>query len=243
VAHHARGAVLLTSLALAWVPQTLRAQADPLILDNFTTGKGKLDATSGSYGTHPTVTLKGSEIYGGARELGIWFSSNEFGQTVQAQVLPQPKSSTTPSALITSAGFNALPAIQLTYEGLTPLSLNLNMAPYNRFQLTFAGLTAQVDFVVEVWDDTGNYSEIACDIGPFKSSTAYTDQVTTVDFPTASFGPTLVGPVDWSHIQAVLFEWQIANNYGMGNSAITNFSALTSLDPPGNFTCPPGGSN
>jgi hypothetical protein len=235
-------AFALAVIAVALISQTMQAQTSQPkngLIDNFTTGgtgSSPLRATSGSYTDHPSVALDGAEIFGGSRYVGIWFGSNEFVQTVQMQVTPRSEASGIPSAMIVSAGFDTYSAVELIYPATG--SLNLNMTSpidYNRFRLTFAGLAEPVDFAFDVWDITGNYSEVSCEIGPF-GMPGYS-LATTVDIPTASFGPTVAGRVNWSNITAVLLEWGASESYGMGSFAITEFSALTSSAPAGTVTC------
>jgi hypothetical protein len=87
---------------MALMPRTMQAQTSQPkdgVIDNFTTGgtgSKPLKATSGTYGDHPSVVLDGKEIFGGSRYMGIYFGANEFVQTVQMQVTPQPKGSAPP---------------------------------------------------------------------------------------------------------------------------------------------------
>jgi hypothetical protein len=131
-----RGAGLLAAAAMAWMPQTTRAQ--DLTLDDFSTGPGKLEATSGSH----TVSQTGTGIVGGTRNISLVYGKkdkSEFGQESTLQVRPST-SKNVPSALIWSNGFDATPGIELEYFGLnqdTPL--NLNLTNYDRFRVGFQG--------------------------------------------------------------------------------------------------------
>jgi hypothetical protein len=90
-------ACLLAVVAAAWMPQTMRAQegSNPWVLDNFKTGGGKLQATSGTH----SVIQNGSGIIGGARSLTLVFGPNadEFGQPSTVQVPAQRRSEGGPS--------------------------------------------------------------------------------------------------------------------------------------------------
>jgi len=237
-AHLATGASLLAVAAMTLIPQTMRAQVDPLVIDNFATGPVKAEATSGV----KYLSQTGTGIAGGTRNINLVFgtgkTTNEFAQPVQVQVRPQPKDSGTPSALIVSGGFGAFAVVELYYEGPATRSFNLNLAPYSRIRVTFAGLVAPQDFAVEVWDNTHNYSEVACNIGPFaQSGPVGTFTITTVDIPEENFGPTVAGPVDWSGIEVIYLQWEQANYSGLNSFAITEVSALMASDPVGTLTC------
>jgi len=230
---------MITAVAIALLPQAMRAQVDPLTLDDFSTGAGKASATSGT----KTVTMTGSGIYGGTRAVSVVFGkgskANAFGQPAQAQVRPEATGGATPSALVVSEGYDVDAVIQVAYEGAANESLNLDMAPYNRFRVTYAGVTQQLDFVFEVIDNSGNYSEVGCDVGPYAPSLSASG-FTTVDIPTASFGPTLSGPVNWNKVESILLQWESANSYGVDNFAVTGLSALTPADTSApTVVCPP----
>jgi hypothetical protein len=128
VAHLAHGAGLLAVVAMAWMPQTMRAQegSDPWVFDDFSTAGGKLEATSGPHSVNQTS----SEIIGGTRSISLNYTASDpskFGQESTLQVRPSSKKQV-PSALIWSNGFDATPLIDLQYFGLdadTPLNLNL----------------------------------------------------------------------------------------------------------------------
>jgi hypothetical protein len=237
VVHLATGAGLLAAVAMALIPQTMRAQVDPLVIDNFKTGGFKAESTTGT----KYYTQTGTGIYGGTRNINLVMgSSDAFAQPVQVQVRPQPKSSATPSAFIVSGGFGAFAEVDLYYEA-TGESLNLNLAPYNRIRVTFAGLTSPQAFFVNVYDNTGNYSEVECNIGPFaQNGPVGTFTTTTVDIPEENFGPTSAGPVNWGDIEAIVLEWAQAGSadyYGVGSFAVKEVSALMASDPVGTVTC------
>jgi len=236
-AHLARGAGLLAAVAIAWMPQTMRAQKDPLVIDNFQTGGGGAEATSGV----KYLTQTGTGIYGGTRNINLEVSTgagNLFAQPAQVQVRPQPNTSAAPSAFIVNAGFDVFTYIQLYYEGATTESLNLNLADYNRIRLTFAGLIKGQDFNIEVYDNTGSWSLVSCGIGPFTQTGVGTITLSTVDIPKENFGPTAAGnPLDWSNIELIDLIWEAGNVYGTNNFAITEVSAIMATDPVGTVTC------
>jgi hypothetical protein len=227
VADLALSAGLLALMAMVLTPLTMRAQVDPLTLDNFSTGPGKVDATSGTR----TVRMNGSGIYGGSRAFSILLNkgSNEFAQTAQAQVRTQLTDSATPSAMLVSEGYGVNGTIQLEYEGPTSESLNLDMVPYNRFRVTYAGVAELLTLEFLVIDNTAQYSNVFCAVGPYAPSLS-SSGFTTVDILTASFPPTHAGPVNWGNIELVELQWTPANSYGVNNFAVTDISALTSSD-------------
>jgi hypothetical protein len=62
--------------------------------------------------------------------------------------------------MIVSAGYNAYPAVVLTYGQTANLNLNMTSpVDYDRFRLAFAGLPEPVQFVVEVTDNTNYYAD------------------------------------------------------------------------------------
>jgi len=243
VAHLARGASLLAVTAMALVPQTMRAQKDPLVLDDFSTGKGKAESATGA----KYYAQTGTGIVGGTRNINLIMgpgdSASVFAQPVQVQVRPQPKDSATPSALIVSAGFQAYGTVQVYYDGSATESVDLNLVPYDRFRVTFAGLIGTVDFAFEVADIAGNLSAVTCFIGPFSGTnidgSGFT--ITTVDIPQASL--ISPGTVDWSNIKLISMQLGSASAYGLSNFAITDLSAIMATDPAGTVTCPPGGTS
>ena len=237
-AHLAARASLVAALAMTWMPQTMRAQKDPLVIDNFQTGGFKSPAETGGATSY---TQNGAGIYGGTRNINLVVSTgtgNLFALPAQVQVRPQPNTSATPSAFIVSAGFDVFTYMQLYYEGATTQSLNLNLADYNRIRLTFAGLVTVQDFNIEVYDNTGSWSDVSCGIGPFAPAGVGTVTLITLDIPKENFGNTAAGsPVDWSNIELIDLIWEPGNLYGTNNFVLTEVSAITATDPVGTATC------
>jgi hypothetical protein len=64
-------AVSLAAVAMAWMPQTMRAQGNALVLDNFQTGAGKIAATSGTQ-TGSGIVVGGRSVLGEAPSGPRW---------------------------------------------------------------------------------------------------------------------------------------------------------------------------
>jgi hypothetical protein len=222
VANVALSAGLLALVGLALTPLTMRAQ--DLSLDNFATGAGKISATTGTH----TATQTGDGIVGGSRtiRLGIDSNGNEFQQPVQVQVLPSTATSV-PSAFLWDVGYGALPRIDLVYGYTT--SLGLTLTAYNRFRLSFNGLSVPLNFNIVAWQSNNVASENGCDL-------SYVQQPFTVDIFLAGFNNT-GAPVMWENIETIDIVFQGASITGSPNLAITGFSALPASAPPATFTC------
>lgn len=196
-------------------------------IDNFKTGAVKM---VGSLTQTTTTTQTGDGIYGGNRSIQMipdWFGTNTFAQPAQVQVRPS-STAAVPSALLLSNGYSAFPAVLVIYGDTTPL--NLNMVPYNQFQLSFAGLSGALDLIFEAHDVTGAIGEVTCGPSP-QSGEAF-----TLDIPLANFSnPAL----DWSSISAILVGFYSADVYGTPNLAITGFSAILPTDTTGTVSCGP----
>jgi hypothetical protein len=132
-------------------------------IDNFETGAVRMP---GSVTQTTNTTQPGEGIYGGNRAIEIvpnWFGTNTFAQPVQVQVRPSGTAGV-PSALLLSNGYSAFPAVIVEYGQTT--SLNLNMLPYNQFQLSFVGLSGTLDLNVDVFDTSGSQGVAACGVFP-----------------------------------------------------------------------------
>jgi hypothetical protein len=178
-------------------------------------------------------------MIGGNRTIQIipnWFGTNEFLQPVQVQVRPSSASGET-GALRLSNGYSAFPNVDVLYgpNGYNPdaAPLNLNMTPYQGFNLNFAGLSNQLDFNMIVWDVTGARASVAC----FVVSSPNTREF-TLNVPQANMTPA-AGPVDWSNIKVIYLAFLAGNIYGTPNLAITQFST-TSNAPTGAGVVPCG---
>ena len=233
VAHLAHGAGLLALVALAWMPQTMRAQENPYVFDTFQTGGGKLQTTSGNQ----SVIQPGSGIIGGARTLTINYaaSTDEFGQPSTVQVRPSADPKVVPPAMIWSNGFDTTPEFYVEYFGLnsdTPLGLNLTN--YDRLRVGFQGLSTNVVLVAEVWYG-GSFQYYGFQTCGLTAST----RAFTVDLPVSAFTPGTI-PITWSNLDGLLLLFSEGSSpLSSPNMAITGFSALlpTPLDPP-TVTCP-----
>jgi hypothetical protein len=185
---------------MALMPQTMRAQENPLVLDNFQTGAGKIQATSGTQ----SVTQTGSGIVGGGRSISIVYNPaapSQFGQPSTLQVRPSADPKVLPPALIWSNGFDAVPGIEVEYAGQnadTPLGLNLTN--YDRFRLSFEGLSGSIVLTAEVWygGSFNFYGYQSC--GLPASNIPF-----TVDIPFSAFNPGL-SPITWSDLDGLFFE-------------------------------------
>jgi hypothetical protein len=231
VAHLSLGAVSLAAVALALMPQTMRAQ--PLILDNFQTGAGKVVATSGTQ----TVIQNGSGIIGGARSLTLVIgpSGDEFGQTSTVQVRPSADPKVVPPALLWSNGFDTVPGFYVEYFGLnndTPL--NLNLTNYDRLRVSFEGLSTGVVLSAEAWygGSFQYYAPLSCGLTASTSSF-------TVDLPFSAFTPGLA-PITWSDLDGLFLQFSEGTSpLNSPNLAVTGFYALPASNPAGTVTCGP----
>jgi hypothetical protein len=234
VAHLSLGAVSLAAVAMTSMPHSMRAEENPLVLDNFQTGAGKVAATSGSQ----TVNQTGSEIVGGTRTISIVYgpaAPSVFGQPSTAQVRPSADPKVVPPALIWSNGFDVVPGIELEYFGLnqdTPL--NLNLTDYDRFRVNFEGLSTSIVLTTEVWygGDFQFYGWESCGLSACNSPF-------TVDIPFSAFAPGL-SPITWSTLDGLFMELTEGSSpLNSPNVAITGFYALPASDPAGTVACVP----
>lgn len=229
----ATGAGLLAAVAMALIPQTMRAQegSDPWVLDDFSTGAGKVEATSGEH----TVNQTGADIIGGTRSITILYGKKDksaFGQESVLQVRPGT-SENAPSALIWSNGFDATPLAYVGYPSDdTDTPLNLNVTSYDRFRLSFEGLSTGVEFLFEVW-----YGGSFQYYGPLSCPLTASSSPFTVDLPFSAFTPGLA-PITWNSLDGIAIQFsEGTNTLDSPNLAITGFSALMSTDPAGTVTC------
>jgi len=226
-ANRTRRAGVLAGVAMALIPQMMRAQttvpADFKVLDDFTKGKVKIDATSGT-------TIKSQdhpEIVGGTRTISLELgtaANNPYGQPVQVQVLTDPGNGV-PPAFLWSVGYGVLPRIDL-YYGEGPSPMHLNLAGYDRFRIVFGGLTNLLNFNLEALQGSNNEgTTCGINLAPYPAPF-------TVDFPFSAY--VLNGaPLDFSDISVFDIIFQ-----GGTNLAITGFYAI----PAGVSTNGPAGS-
>jgi hypothetical protein len=222
VANVALNAGLLALVGLALTPRTLRAQ--DLSLDNFATGAGKISATTGTH----EATQTGSGIIGGNRNITLASPSgaNEFQQPIQVQVLPSTTSSV-PSAFLWDVGYGAIARIDMIYGNTT--SLGLNLTAYNRFRISFNGLSSTLNFNIVVWQSNNVASSNACNL-------LVDEEPFTVDMYLAGF-PNTGAPAMWENIEAIDIVFQGGGINGSPNLAITGFSAVPASVAPGTVTC------
>jgi len=213
---------LLAAVAMACLQQVARAQ--DLVLDDFSTGAGKLGPiSSGSR----TGTQVGSGIIGGTRWANLDIgkaSANEFRQPSDVQFLPSTTPNV-PSAMVWTAGYKSNARIEVGYGNDANIApLNLNLTPYDRLRVNFDGLTQVLNFNVEAWygPNGTTVADLGCNLlpsGPF-----------TLDLPLAAFKSA--SPLDWSNIAGFYLIFQ-----GDSSLAITGFSAIPASDPPGSVVC------
>jgi hypothetical protein len=224
---HARFAKLaMAILAILTISQLAVAQ---LVLDDFSTGKYQKTLKSGT----DANTQSGSMI-GGNRATSFFVcppgpcgSYNVFAQPGSFQVRPKTKSS--PSALIQSAGYKASPRLDVFYGSTAPLNLDLS-SQYDRFRLSFDGSDLSVNFNILVWTG-GLYSQTGCNIDP--SITSF-----TIDFPFANFTPGQGTPgADFSNLTLMDFIFQSDSAIGGNSWAVTSFTAIPIGAPPADITC------
>jgi hypothetical protein len=224
VVGRALSASLLALVSLALTPRTMQAQ--DLVLDNFATGPGQVNAVApGTYSASQT----GSGIVGGTATryitVGMNPGNNPYLTPVQAQVLPSTTESV-PSAFLWSNGFGALSATQIVYEGSGNSALGLNLSAYTQLRVTFAALSGGLNFnIVAYQGSNGEATGVGCNLlNPYYGSFS-------VDFPFSEF--TLNGQeIDWSNISALVIEFQpagaSADATGSPNLAVTQFLAMNS---------------
>ncbi|MGO8986762.1 MAG: hypothetical protein ACLPHI_05225 [Terriglobales bacterium] len=216
----------LAIIAIVTLSQFAAAQ---LLLDDFSTGKYEKSLKSGT----DTNTQSGTMI-GGNRETEFFVcppgpcgSYNLFAQPASFQV--RPKTKTTSSALIQSAGYKVSPRLDVFYGSSAPLNLDLSSL-YDRFRLTFDGSDLGVNFNILVWTG-GLYSQTGCNIDA--SITSF-----TIDFPFANFTPGQGTPgADFSDLTLMDFIFQSDSGIGGNSWAVTSFQAIPIGAPPGNITC------
>ena len=223
-------ASVLAAVAMALMPQTMRAQT-PLpvvpktfmILDDFTKGPQTINIASGNQTNSYTDPLNDGHIVGGTRafELTIGAAGNNpYGQPVQVEVLPNPGSVF--PAFVWSVGYGVIgPRIDLGYgfEGPSKSPLNLRLGGYDRIRVMFGGLVGNAGFDLVAFQGS-NLEAGSCSVaveafpGPF-----------AVDFPLNAF-VLGSGGVDFSDIAAFDF---ILQNQGLGfgaDLAITGIYAI-----------------
>ena len=230
-----RRASVLAGVAMALMPQTMRAQttvpADFKVLDNFAKGDVKISGTSGT----TTKSQDHSDIIGGTRTISLELGTGNdpYGQPVQVQVLTDPGNGVAP-AFLWSVGYGAVGRIDLFY-GLGPSPMNLNLAGYDRFRIVFGGLTNVLNFNLEAVQGSNNEgATCGINISPYPAPF-------TVDFPFSAY--VLNGaPLDFGDISLFDIIFQ-----GAADLAITGFYAIPagvstngaagSPDGPATFTC------
>jgi hypothetical protein len=208
---------------------TSQLAAAQLVLDDFSTGKYEKTLKSGT----ETNTQSGSMI-GGNRETSFFVcppgpcgTYNQFDQPASFQVRPKTKS--TPSALIQSAGYKVSPRIDVEYGSTAPLNLDLS-ALYDRFRLTFDGSDLSVNFNILVFTGTV-WSQTGCNIDP--SISAF-----TIDFPFANFTAAEgTSGADFSNLTLMDFIFQTDSAIGGNSWAVTSFQAIPIGAPPADITC------
>jgi hypothetical protein len=235
-------AIALVALAIATVPQAMRAQQIPppppdnWILDNFAIGAGGVSSVSSVKSVTLPSTPNDSDLIGGSRSIALSVSgaSNPYQQPVQVQVRPSASASD-PSSLLWTVGYGAIARIDLYYGGQTA-PLNLDLTSYDRLRVNFSGLIGPLNFNIAVVQ--GSNGNIGADCGINLGASGYNADVTafTVDFPLSNFGANAGGPVQWSDITLIDIIFQ-----GASNLAITRFLGIPigSTEPAATYTCVP----
>jgi hypothetical protein len=167
--------IALVALALAWMPQAMRAQQIPpappanWILDNFEIGAGGVASSSGVKNvTLPSTPNTDSDLIGGSRYIRLNPAQNPYNQLTEVQVRPSASASV-PSSLVWSVGFGTAAAMDLVY-GDNPGPLNLNLTGYDRLRLVFGGLSnALNDLVIAVQQGSGQASQCSLAVGTVSS--------------------------------------------------------------------------
>jgi hypothetical protein len=242
-ANFTRRASVLAAVAMALMPQIMRAQATiPTtfkVLDDFTkawTGaevaNNTIDIVSGTKTQSYTDPLNDGHIIGGTRafELTVGAAGNNpYGQNVQVGVLPNLGNGLPPS-FVWSVGYGALTRIDLQYgSGTSPL--NLNLSGYDRIRVMFSGMSGSVDLDAVAFQGS-NLEAGICSVGmaPFPGPFA-------VDYPLNAF-VLGSGGVDFS--DTALFDF-VLQNVGLGFGADLAITGIYAI-PKGVVTDGPAGT-
>jgi hypothetical protein len=198
-------AILLTAVAMAGLPQAMRAQQIPppppanWILDNFEIGAGGVSSVARVKNvTLPATPNTDSELIGGSRYIILNPAQNPYNPLTEVQVRPSASASV-PSSLVWSVGFGTAAAMDLVY-GDNPSPLNLNLTGYDRLRLVFGGLSnALNDLVIVVQQGSGQASQCSLAVGTVSSQFLSDPVPSTVDFPLSAF----TAGTNWSDIQVI----------------------------------------
>jgi len=225
-----RGASVLAAVAMALMPQMMRAQtteppAGSKTLDDFTKGADTIHIVTGNVTKSYTEPAKDDHIVGGTRamEVVVDAGNNPYSQPARAQVVTEPGNSM-PPAFIGWFGYGALGRIYLQY-GSAASPLNVNLLPYYALRVYFSGLTSALNFNIVAYQGSNNEAggcgiNLAPSPGPF-----------TADFPLANFALSTTG-VDFSNTAALVMVFQNTENL-----AITGFYAVPPGSAPATYTC------
>lgn len=253
-ANYTRRASVLAAMAMALMPQMMRAQvpAGFKLLDDFTKGNNQpVQVVTGTKSNTYTDPHPDGNPIGGFRviEVVVENGNNPYSQPSQAQVVTDPGNGVAP-AFVGWFGYGATGGRIYLQYGSVALPLNLYLTNYDRFRFVFSGLTNGLGsfdmpaFQGYIPGSTTNNEGSACglDVTP-NASTFMSPAQFTVDFPISAF--TGGAAVDWSNIE--ILEMFVQGSPGM---AITGFYAIEkgtdlsegpvgSLQGPASFTCVP----
>jgi hypothetical protein len=212
--------------------------AQTLTLDDFSTGhyKKTLPAKTSAIDIHVAT----GNMIGGFRETQFLMchqvpcttGEDEFDVSSAFQV-GSSKRPGVPSALVFSAGYKALPRLDVFYgiDGPDIVPLHLNLTPYDRLRVSFDGLNSIVNFNLQLYSPTGN-GQLGCNLGP--GSLPF-----TVDFPIADFVPGTATIIDTANITYLNMISQSGGFSDLGTLAfaITKLEAVPASVPPASITC------
>jgi hypothetical protein len=171
-----------TTLTYTTLSLLLAAGACPaqcLVIDNFTTGKYKVqlsapDATTTNY-SDPNYIQTGSML-GGSRETAFEVAGNPFGQIGELSVANHP-------ALVIGTGTREFFRLDLVYGQSLTAPLKYFPAGCDRFRVTFDSSSQQgINFNVVVWQHGGPGYSLGINVFPTP-----TGQPFCVDFPFDKF--------------------------------------------------------
>jgi hypothetical protein len=200
----------ITTLALA----PGQANAQSLLIDDFTTGSYQADA----YPSAPDSHFQSGVMLGGTR--GTYLSTTS--------ALPQhqrPASLSIPQGgpLILETGFQVTHRLELLYgwnSSGTGSPLNLDARGYNRIRVSFDGLDQTENFNIVLWSaDGARYYQLGINVPGLARSFC-------VDFPFDNFGSGGLPETDRADIDFMAFIFQTGSAMGGTDFAIRSVSLI-----------------
>ncbi len=186
-------------------------QVLPCLIDDFKTGEYQKVLRNNTL----IAQQSGTGIIGGVRQTVFTVGpNNRFNEPTSLRIRPN-------GPMIVSAGLRSSWGIYLIY-GVDAAGqsnpLNLNLSNFNRFRINFDSSDLTINYVMQVYDGSGNSSTF---YGDLETKDRYTPF--SADFPRAGFPPGSPNAIDWSDIDTVLFLFQA------GTATLANDFAITSI--------------